>query len=190
MEKKLKKIWYKKLPKSRGRNFCDDLWANLVKTRDGHKCMVCGSEFMINAHHLISRRVFKYRWLVPNGVSVCPTEHEFSLTLSFHTSPWAAEKWMSENRPEQYKLWVENRNNISEEFETDYDEIYYRLEQEFKAMTGNYFRIERISSYVVYKNYEKIVSLNLEGKKADEIATTLSINLKSLKEFMAKNKMK
>jgi len=185
----MKNIWFKKLPKSRGRNFCDDLWSTLVKLRDENKCMICGSTELINSHHLISRRVFRYRWDTNNGVSVCPKCHEFSLILSFHTSPWSTEEWMKNNRQDQYSKWVENRNNISEEFETEYDEIYYRLEQEYKEKTGNYFRIERISSYLLSLKITEIVNLNLTGTPVKEIAKQMNVSEKLLKEFMKKNKI-
>ena len=190
---KIKKTWYKKIPKSRGRNACDELWSILVKLRDGKKCVICGDTEKINSHHLISRKVFKFRFLTINGISVCGNCHFFSLIHSFHTSPWACEKFMSDTRPEQYATWVANRNSISEEnekFIIDYDEIYYTLEKEHKEKTGAYFKLDRIASYILFKNIDKITLMTTEGKRAEEICKEFSVPLSATKEFLTKNKMR
>lgn len=185
----MNKPWYKKIPKSKGRNFCDELWAELVKIRDNHKCIMCDSTEMLNAHHLISRRVFRYRWNIDNGVTICPGHHEFSLIMSFHTSPWATEDWMKINRPEQYETWCKNRISISEEFETDYDPIYLDLEEKYKIATGNYKRIERIASYILFTKIDTIVNLHLQDSSVTDISKQMNVGEKVLKEFMKKNKI-
>jgi len=117
----------KKLSKSKLRKKCDKLWSELVKLQDGNQCVVCGSEKYLNAHHLISRKVFKYRWKIENGISLCPLHHNFSVELSAHTAPWKFEDWLKENRPEQYRIHLRDRNDISN-VKTDYDEILAELE--------------------------------------------------------------
>ena len=194
----MSKIKFKKIPTSKGKGFCDDLWADMVKIRDGHKCIICGHLENLNSHHLVSRRVFNYRWNVGNGITICPLHHEFGIEFSAHTAPWALEAWMKENRQEQYALWVNNRNNVSaSEESTDYNELYYNLELEYKKMTSNYFRIERIAPYILFINVEKIKETLIanssltDNKKISvvvELMKEFNIGTTAVKEFLKQNK--
>ena len=183
-----KKIKYKKISNKSGRNFCDHLWTEVVKIRDGNKCVICGDEKYLNAHHLISRKVFKYRWKIDNGISLCPLHHNFSVELSAHTAPWGIEDWLKENRPEQYKVHVIDRNNI-ENVKTNYDEVYHSLENEYKKLTGDFFRIKRIEEYILYINQNIIVSLANKEDHANEFMDLYKISEKTFKTFIKKNKI-
>ena len=184
----LKRIKYNKMANKSGRNFTDELWSLSVKTRDDFKCVICGETKMPNAHHLISRKVFKYRWDVSNGLTLCPDHHEFSVKCSAHTAPWAIEEWMKENRPEQYKQHVEARNNITN-VKTIYPDIYTRLEEEYKELTGEYHKIARLSQYIMFKNADNINSLNEEGKTFTEISEIYGVSKNAMKKFMKDNKI-
>ena len=185
-----KQIKYKKMTKKSGRNFCDELWSILVKTRDGYKCMVCGEESKPNSHHLISRKVFKYRWDTSNGVTLCPNHHEFDVSFSAHTAPWALEEWMQENRPYQYAKHVEARRNISNE-EINYPDIYAALEEEYKELTGEYFKIGRLSQYRMFKNAEVINEMyNVDGQSIEDIAVKFGFSKPALTKFMLANRIK
>jgi hypothetical protein len=185
----LKRIKYKKMSKSQGRRACDELWTLSVKTRDGFKCAICGETNMPNAHHLITRKVFQYRWDVSNGITLCPSHHEFDVHLSAHTAPWGLEEWMQENRPEQFAQHVIARKNI-ENVKTDYQEIYWRLEQEYKEMTGNYHMYSRLHQYVMFKNAAEINALHVhEGHSVDKIAEKYGISKNAMKKFMTANKI-
>lgn len=184
------KLKYKKLSKSKLRNFCDDLWAISVKLRDNNKCVICGATEYINAHHLISRRIYKTRFMLSNGISVCPKCHEYSLSCSFHTAWWGAETWVKENRPEQYQIWLKNREIYADGEETDYEEIYLELEENYKKITGNYLRIERINNYILFTKAEEIKKLFKECKKPIEILEnykTFNITEKNIKDFIKLN---
>ena len=185
----LKRIKYKKLSKSQGKRACDELWALLVKTRDGFKCAVCGDTNMPNAHHLITRKVFQYRWDVTNGITLCPKHHEFDVSLSAHTAPWGLEKWMKENRPDQFSKHEHARENI-ENGTTDYQEIYYRLEQQYKEMTGSYHMFSRLDQYILFKNADDINALHVhDGKSVEEIAEKFGVSKNKMKKFMTDNKI-
>ena len=82
------------------------LVSDSVRKRDGNVCSVCGLPHShLNVHHLIPREVKEY-WLEPmNLISLCPRHHKFSITESFHKSPFWAVQWMQNNRPEQLE-WV------------------------------------------------------------------------------------
>jgi len=117
----------KKISKSKLRKKCDKLWGELVKLRDNNQCVICGKEKYLNAHHLISRKVFKHRWKIDNGISLCPLHHNFSVELSAHTAPWAFDEWLRINRPEQYRQHCIDRQDCSS-VKTDYEKILYELE--------------------------------------------------------------
>jgi hypothetical protein len=137
---------YKKFTAKQGKKFCDELWTKIVKARDNNQCAICGKTEYLNAHHLISRKVFKFRWKIDNGISLCPSHHEFSVELSPHNAPWNFEIWLKENRPEQYSQHCLDRKDISS-IKTNYDEIYYYLEQQYFKITGNYQREKRVKNY-------------------------------------------
>ncbi len=184
------KIKYKKLSKSKGRNFCDQLWALLVKLRDGNKCVICGATEYINAHHLISRRIFLTRFIVDNGISLCPKCHEYDLSLSAHTAPWNFDEWVKLNKIEQYKIWLENRKIKATGEEINYEEIYKQLEEKHKELTGNYLRLERIDEYLLFINIEKIkeqIRNNIPQQTIYE-SLNLPISIKKFKDFITKNK--
>ena len=132
------------LAKKRGKNFCDELWGKLVRLEFKNKCPICESfglpteDKLLNSHHLISRRVYKYRWDVDNGLLVCPKHHEFDLYISAHTAPWGFEKWVQDNLPIRYVKWVENRKILSEGDNPvyKYEEIYHQLEKSSFNSTG------------------------------------------------------
>lgn len=184
------KFKYKKLPIKKIKNFCDDLWAIIVKMRDGNKCAICGSSDILNSHHLVSRRVHKYRWSIDNGITLCPTHHEFGIEFSAHTSPWALEEWMKESRQDQYKIWCDNRKNVSsEEGNIQYEEIYHELEELYKHYTGEYMRIERIQSYLLYINAESIKEMISNNIPLSEICKKTNTNSKALNDFIKLNKL-
>jgi hypothetical protein len=81
--------------------------AQLIK-RDGG-CVVCGNVERINAHHLIPRKIEKFRSILINGVCLCPSHHcmhGFKLSPHSHGS-MLFYLWMRKNRPEQLK-WCED----------------------------------------------------------------------------------
>jgi len=184
----LKRIKYKKMSNKSGRNFSDELWSLYVRTRDGFKCSICGNTKMPNAHHLISRKVFKYRWDTDNGLTLCPDHHEFSVTCSAHTAPWGIEKFMKEHRPEQFKRHVAARNSISN-VKTDYQEVYTRLEEEYKELTGNYHKSSRLGQYRLFKGAQEIDKMNNEGKSKIEISKHFDVSANAIKLFMKNNKI-
>lgn len=192
------KIKYKKLSNSKGRTFCDDMWSDMVKMRDGRKCVICNATEYINSHHLISRRIFALRFNVDNGISLCPQHHEYDLHLSAHTAPWNFDEWVKTNKPEQYNNWLENRKVIVTGEQTNYEQLYYNMEHAYKKITGNFFRIERISPYILSLNVDKIKqSLETNSTLSDNKKIALIIDLMkefnigqtAVKEFLKQNKL-
>jgi len=79
----------------------DKEWAIKVKERDEYKCAICGEREKPCAHHLIPREIKKTRFMVSNGITLCPLHHRFSRQISAHQNPIAFIMWMEENRPNQ-----------------------------------------------------------------------------------------
>ena len=180
------------LKKKTGKNFCDDLWRRMVKIKFNNKCPVCdqlgivNEEDNLNAHHLISRRVYKYRWDTDNGFLLCPKHHEFDLYISAHTAPWAIEYWIQEHMPEKYKQWVINRKDLTSEGKYKYEEIYHELEKEYKELTGEYFMIKRINMYLLSLHKSEImVAKNFQSKSVPELAKKYSVTDGVMKKFLA-----
>jgi hypothetical protein len=102
---KIKKITKKQLKKleKRERNKQDKIWRSLVLARDGNKCVICGSEKFLNAHHLIPRECKPLRHYVPNGITICSLHHKWSLEISPHRNPLYFYDWFIRNRKEQFE---------------------------------------------------------------------------------------
>lgn len=54
----------------------DKLWSKLVRKKD-KKCIRCGKQTNLQAHHIFSRRFNSTRWLLDNGVTLCYGCHMF-----------------------------------------------------------------------------------------------------------------
>lgn len=181
------------LPKKSGKKFCDELWMQLIRLEYDNVCPICRSlnlepnDKMLNAHHLISRRVFKYRWDTNNGILICPKHHEFDLSLSAHTAPWGFEEWMKTYLPEKYGIWVKNRENIASEENPkyNYEEIYYSLEKKYKQKTGQYFKIKRINMYLLSQHKSQIkMARNLQEESISSLAKKYEVSDGTMKKFL------
>lgn len=61
------------------------LWQGKVFKRDSYKCIICGSNKNINAHHLNSfSRYPDLRYIIDNGVTLCEEHHLTKCKGSFH----------------------------------------------------------------------------------------------------------
>lgn len=113
------------------RRKCHTKWAEAVKRRDSNRCVLCGMTTHLNAHHIITKRVFATRYVVDNGVTVCAGCHTFRIA-SVHKSPWILYEWLEQNRPAQYEWFICNRNIIYDKNTAltaqDYEMIYESLE--------------------------------------------------------------
>ena len=103
----IKKISKKKIA-SLARSAKRQQWSECrlkILERDQYKCVICGNKEHLQVHHLIPRTV-KEHWLNhENLITVCASCHKWNKNLSFHGNPFAAAKWMQNNRMSQY-LWV------------------------------------------------------------------------------------
>lgn len=105
-------------------NKLDKMWRDKIHTRDTF-CQVCGNNGMINAHHIIGRRNHSLRWVLDNGIGLCPGCHTFR-TQSAHQDPMFFMEWFKDEYPERYEnistlrqqvnkqpfdFWVDNMEN-------------------------------------------------------------------------------
>jgi predicted restriction endonuclease len=79
----------------------DHKWADAVKVRDNHCCVICGSNIRPNAHHIIVRENHETKLEIDNGLTLCPKHHLFCRKISAHNNPLGLFVWLEENRPDQ-----------------------------------------------------------------------------------------
>ncbi len=115
------------------RNKADVAWSEHIRWRDG-RCIVCGTDRHLQAHHLIHRGHRFYRHNPENGVALCPRCHRLDMSNSAHMAPHVFEKWMRENRPEQFAWWDKNRWTIIKGVRVDYRAAYEHLAEVAKVV--------------------------------------------------------
>lgn len=93
------------------RRYCKEIWAELVKERDNHKCIICGKKEYLNSHHIITAKCLSTRFNPNCGITLC-SGHHMLLKTSAHCSPWVLYDWLKENRPKQYNWFKLNRTDI------------------------------------------------------------------------------
>lgn len=65
----------------------DKMWHDAVIKKFRGKCVLTGSTEKINAHHVVTRRNKWGRWYIPNGMTLSPSAHKFSVRVSAHQAP-------------------------------------------------------------------------------------------------------
>ena len=68
-------------------------WSKVVKERDGNVCVICGGNERLNSHHIIPRENKDLRFIVENGITLCPSHHKYSLEISAHRNPLSFFIW-------------------------------------------------------------------------------------------------
>ena len=117
-----------KHPPKYWKNKCDKLWSQIIR-KDG-ACAVCDqSDCQLHAHHLIRRDAIFFRHNLNCGIALCSQCHTFSKKFSAHGSPWKFEKWMKENRPEQFRWWNKNRWKTITGVTINYEQVYDVLKE-------------------------------------------------------------
>ena len=148
------------------KRYCFEIWSELVKERDGHKCVMCGETSYLNSHHLISRKNLETAFLLINGITLCSCRcHDMGL-YSAHVSPWYLEKWIMENRKEQYNWFLKERFNIKHGTKIDYKESLNNLLKEYdllkpkEIIRSKYFQFTEEEEKQIVEEY-KINSIGL-----------------------------
>ena len=106
---------------------CDELWRQAVYLKGNHMCPIDMKKCGLNAHHLIGRGNYKYRWDTENGICLGIYRHNMAHDMAAHGSTSATQafaEWMEESEPEQWQLFQERRND-PEKITVD---VYFLLE--------------------------------------------------------------
>lgn len=92
-QQKLKKPYFGRTKTRKGLiKKADDLWAKIIKIRDGYKCQRCQSTHkQLNSCHFYSRAAKSVRWDLKNGVCLCVGCHFFT-----HQNPAEFVQWFTE----------------------------------------------------------------------------------------------
>ena len=96
------------------KKWCDEIWREVIFSKDLHKCVICGATERLNAHHLITRQISLYRHDPLNGVTLCPKHHTFSPYCSAHKAPYTFFEKLKIARPFKYQYHVINQKGIEE----------------------------------------------------------------------------
>lgn len=65
------------IARGRSSKWCLTLWRRFILARDGHKCIACGSESGLQAHHIFRRAVLpQIRYQTGNGMTLCGRCHK------------------------------------------------------------------------------------------------------------------
>ena len=106
----------------------DKAWSEVVRAVG--KCLICGSTYNLNPHHLVRRTNYYLRHNCYNGICLCPTHHTFGSEIAAHGGTdvtMAFTKWLEENRPDIVE-WIEE-HKYTREGELDYEARYNELRE-------------------------------------------------------------
>ena len=98
--------------KSHFMGHCDELWSELVKLKAGNFCIIDKKPCSLNAHHMIGRKNYKYRWDVDNGLSLGIYRHTMADDLCAHGSTSATQAFaerMATNFTSRWAWFQEHR---------------------------------------------------------------------------------
>lgn len=120
----------------------DKLWSGIIHAKFKNKCAMCGATGITHAHHCIvnkGRGGFGVRWMISNGILLCPICHLFKIHHGQADKPWLDRylALLNEITP------VKEQENICEiahqvnkfstyELQTMVEEMEERLKQEMK----------------------------------------------------------
>lgn len=155
------------------RRYCIEIWSDIIRTIDNHKCFMCGSEEFLNAHHLISKKWLKTAFNIQCGIALCNKCHCNGIT-AVHVSPWIIEKKLKETRPEQYEWYSINRMEVSEAIQEkiNYKDILQKLLQQFEELSPSiqqrskrFIFLEAEEQQIVNEFFQANTSLETIAKK-------------------------
>lgn len=130
------------------RDYCDWLWAELVKRRAGYESELSGEVWRANgapgqlhAHHLIDKEVLCYRYEPMNGICLSAAEHKLDKHGSAHRNPGAFnDRWYLKNPSDLRWYWLEGHYRTGPEQDKlnpklkDYPIIANRLEAQLDCL--------------------------------------------------------
>lgn len=122
----------RKLTLSGAKRKCHNLWSKCVRERDGHRCLLCGSEGRVEAHHGIVPRgncVGPHWFFIDNGFSLCYLCHQIVHTR--RGDKVALERWLalvdSMVNKERQEEMIRAKHTTPQYRLDDYEGIYESL---------------------------------------------------------------
>ena len=113
------------------KNKADKVWGEYIHAKY-NRCLVCGkNDFVLQAHHLISRGKVITRHEPDNGVLLCATHHIFDPDCSPHAGPIGFTDFLYEGHNEKYN-WV--KENQFATGVVDYEEAFNNLTKLIKEL--------------------------------------------------------
>ena len=138
--------------KGRLRDIADRLWSKAIAADWGHRCAVCGKG-KTEAHHLIPRQNYRFRYDLTNGIALCAQHHKFDTDIAPHQNAAGWLSWLDE-----YCLW-------RAEWLTD------NCRRQFTGTTNAAFfcdTILRLRQYFEADEFERIVGVKLTAYLTQE----------------------
>lgn len=106
-EKKRKRLE----PLARIRRRLMRLWTARVAEDWGHKCAVCGSTNLPNAHHMENRNTCRaLRYDPMNGILLCPSHHKFGKDSAHKGGLWFAD-WLLTHHKDRWDYVLRHRSD-------------------------------------------------------------------------------
>jgi hypothetical protein len=139
------------------RRYCLEIWSELVKQRDGHKCVICGVIKYVQSHHIITRMYAPTRYDPNCGLSLCAKHHEFGLA-SAARSPWIIYEWLQVNRPDQYKWFLEHKDGVKNPIKMVLNVQFYRSTLKFllNIFEELYPQVLKLNKYTPFTQKEEL----------------------------------
>jgi len=107
----------------------DKRWGKKVRERD-ERCCYCGSTSNLAAHHIFGRARNGTRFVLDNGITLCPAHHVFSYEFSAHKTPEKFKRWVKKylgiglyNYLQKKSLQITSRKKAIDEFYADDPEV-------------------------------------------------------------------
>lgn len=104
----------KKSPKDKLKKELESLWKETCKKRDDYKCQYCGSQGILQVHHIVSRKNASTFFDIDNGITLCQSCHTrvtFDKVFQFEFQNFLAHRFGQdflddlERRAKQPKKW-------------------------------------------------------------------------------------
>lgn len=129
--------------KGRLRDMADQLWSVAVRADWAGKCAVCG-KLNCESHHLIPRQHEETRYMLENGIALCPTHHQWDKDISPHQNAAGWVDWLELTYPEIGEWYFDH------------------LRPRFDGVTNAAYYCEvicRLREYVEPEDFERIVGI-------------------------------
>jgi rubredoxin len=109
---------------------CDILFSRFIRARDHYKCVLCGSVYMPQCGHVLSRVALATRWDYDNAFcqcAKCNMKHEYN---AYPFIAWYINKFSKEKLDEMQARW--NKPHPMKRY--DYEPLIKELEVKCKEL--------------------------------------------------------